>query len=357
MDNLTHALSGALIARLTASSPQPGVTIPLGRRVALGMLAASVPDLDFVLGWLPPAAYLLYHRGVTHSFLLLPIWSFLFAWLCAKLWRGGPRWRAYFGVFAWGIGIHIVGDWITAFGTMFLAPLSDRRFALSTTFIIDLWLLLFLLAGTVGCFVWRSSRVPAAAALCAAVGYIAFQGWQHGIAIDFGERYARAAGLGDARVSALPRPVSPFNWTVMVEDAERIHRADVRLTEGPALLARLGAPFIERLAAPYARRDDAQWSRTERFGGGGTAPTVRAALATPELAYFRWFADHPVLYRIDRGNPSTCIWFEDLRFVTPGREVVRTHAQLDSTRARAESAGQSASGCHRAYSAAARRRA
>jgi inner membrane protein len=28
-----------------------------------------------------------------------------------------------------------------------------------------------------------------------------------------------------------------------------------------------------------------------------------------------------VVYRIDRGNPSTCIWFEDLRFVTPGRDA------------------------------------
>ena len=34
------------------------------------------------------------------------------------------------------------------------------------------------------------------------------------------------------------------------------------------------------------------------------------------------FAAHPALYRIDRGNPSSCIWFQDLRFVTPGRDVV-----------------------------------
>jgi inner membrane protein len=322
MDTFTHALSGALIARLTAPSPQPGLTIPLGRRMALGMLAAAAPDLDFVLGWLPPASYLLYHRGVTHSILLLPVWSLIFAWLCAKIWRRGPDWRAYFSVFAWGIGIHIVGDWITSFGTMFLAPLSDRRFALSTTFIIDLWLTFFVLAGTVACFFWRASRLPAAAALCAVAGYIAFQGWQHDIAVDFGERYARTQGLPDARVSAVPRPVSPFNWTVMVEDDERVHRADVRLTTEPALLAMLGVPFIGRLAAPYAQRGDAQWTRRERFGSDAATSAVRAALATPELAYFRWFADHPVLYRIDRGNPSTCIWFEDLRFVTPGREAV-----------------------------------
>ena len=115
--------------------------------VVLGTIAASLPDLDYVIGWFSPLAYLIHHRGFTHSFVLLPLWSFVFAWLCAKLWRGGPGWRAYFGVFAWGIGIHIVGDWITSYGTMLLSPLSDRRFALSTTFIIDLWLGAILLAG------------------------------------------------------------------------------------------------------------------------------------------------------------------------------------------------------------------
>ena len=35
--------------------------------------------------------------------------------------------------------------------------------------------------------------------------------------------------------------------------------------------------------------------------------------------FFRWFAAYPVLYRVDAGNPSTCVWFQDLRFFTPGR--------------------------------------
>ena len=175
MDNLTHALSGALIARATAPKPQPGVTIPLGRRIVLGTIAASLPDLDYVIGWFSPLAYLIHHRGFTHSFVLLPLWSFVFAWLCAKLWRGGPGWRAYFGVFAWGIGIHIIGDWITSYGTMLLSPLSDRRFALSTTFIIDLWLGAILLAGCIASLAWRTSRAPAAAALVGVAAYVAFR--------------------------------------------------------------------------------------------------------------------------------------------------------------------------------------
>jgi inner membrane protein len=44
-------------------------------------------------------------------------------------------------------------------------------------------------------------------------------------------------------------------------------------------------------------------------------------LGDPQLGFFRWFADYPALYRIDRGNPSTCVWFQDLRFAIPGRDA------------------------------------
>jgi inner membrane protein len=321
MDNLTHALSGALIARVTAPRAQPGVTIPLGRRVALGVIAASLPDLDFVVSWFSPLAYLYNHRGVTHSFVLLPVWSLVFAWLCAKLWRGGPGWRAYFSVFAWGLGIHIVGDWITSFGTMLLAPLSDRRFALSTTFIIDLFLLAIMLAGAIACALWRTSRIPAGLALAVAAGYVGFQGWQHHEALALGAAHAKAGGWRDARVSALPRPVSPYNWMVVVEDDNRVEYAQIRLSAAPPFLRRLGSTFIDRLAAPYVPATNATWTAVARFGPDEARALVREAYAEPGLAHFRWFAAHPAFYRLDRGNPSVCVWFQDLRFVTPGRDV------------------------------------
>lgn len=322
MDNVTHAISGALIARATAPRPVPGVTIPLGRRVVLGAIAASLPDIDFVAGWLSPVTYLLHHRGVTHSFLLLPAWSLMCAWLCSKLWRDGLSWRAYFSVFAWGIGIHIVGDWITSYGTLLLAPLSDRRFALSTTFIIDLWLLAILLIGAVASLFFRASRAPAVATLVAVAGYVAFQGIQHRDALELGERYAAAQGLRGAQVSALPRPVSAYNWTVVVESGERVDYAQVRLTERPAWIALLGVPWLDRLAAPYTPAASAPWTRLDRFGTGETRDLAREAFAARELGFFRWFAAHPTLHRIDRGQRGTCVWFEDLRFVTPGRDVV-----------------------------------
>ena len=49
--------------------------------------------------------------------------------------------------------------------------------------------------------------------------------------------------------------------------------------------------------------------------------TAREAWSQPQFAFFRWFAEEPVLLRVDSGNPSTCAWFQDLRFFTPGRDT------------------------------------
>lgn len=322
MDNLTHALSGVLIARATAPASVEGKTIPLGRRLFLGAIAATVPDLDFVLSWISPLTYLVNHRGVTHSLLLLPAWSLFYAWLCALVWRRGPGWRAYFGVFAWGIGIHIVGDWITSFGTLVLAPLSDRRYGLSATFIIDLWLTAMLLAGTLACLAWRGSRLPAIVALLVAAGYVAFQDVQRREAIALGQAHARRQGLAAATVTALPRPASPYNWTVVVEDGDRVDYAHLRLVETPPLLAQLGVGFIDRLAAAYVPESRATWKRVARFGEPDAASLAREALHSPALGFFRWFAAYPTLLRVDRAGDSTCAWFHDLRFETPGRDVM-----------------------------------
>ena len=85
MDTLTHALSGALLARATASNHAPPRSLP--RRIAAGFLACAAPDLDFVVGFAGPVAYIANHRGVTHSLILLPLWALALSWVLAKIVR------------------------------------------------------------------------------------------------------------------------------------------------------------------------------------------------------------------------------------------------------------------------------
>ena len=174
MDTLTHALSGALLARATAPGGE-SARRSLARRIAAGFLACASPDLDIVIALFGPVAYLENHRGATHSLILLPLWALLYSWILARILRepareGKAGWRALYGITAMGLALHIAGDWITGFGTMVLAPFSDYRAALGTTFIIDLWFSGIIVIGLIVSAIFRKTKLSATVALAVLVG-------------------------------------------------------------------------------------------------------------------------------------------------------------------------------------------
>lgn len=319
MDTLTHALSGALLARATAPKDAPPRSLP--RRIAAGFFAAAAPDLDFVVSFAGPVAYLENHRGVTHSVLLLPIWAFVVAWLLAKILRDPRGWRALYGVCALGIGAHIAGDVITSFGTMLFAPLSDWRAGIGTTFIIDLWFTGIILAGLLASALWRRPRLPAVLACLILVAYVGFQYLLKLQAVEFGEQYARQRGLGEVRILVQPRPVSPFNWTVFLSDAAQHRFANINLIRREAREARAEDGFFARLDAAYQPPATARWEQRSRYGDRPEDQLLaRSAWNSEALGFFRWFAEVPAFDAVTPG--SQCVWFVDLRFIEPGRPWV-----------------------------------
>ncbi|HKU72198.1 MAG TPA: metal-dependent hydrolase, partial [Burkholderiales bacterium] len=214
----------------------------------------------------------------------------------------------------------IAGDLITSYGTMIFAPLSNERYGIGTTFIIDLWFSGIIVAGLAASLAWRKSALPAIAGLAVLCGYVAFQEVQQENAIDWGEAYARSAGMKDAVVTAQARPVSPFNWMVIVRSGETIRYSLVNLVRREPLTVAPESGFFRRLDAVYLPLALAKWVHGSRFGTSEADRAIaRAAWERPEFGFFRWFAAEPLLFRVDRGNPSSCAWFADLRFFTPGR--------------------------------------
>ncbi len=317
MDTLTHALSGALLARATAPKDAPPRSLP--RRVAAGFFASAAPDLDFVVGFVGPVEYLLSHRGVTHSVLLLPAWALVFSWILAKLLREPGGWRALYGVTALGLGAHIAGDLITSYGTMIFEPVSDWRAALGTTFIIDLWFSGIILAGLVFSAVFFRSRIPAVAASVVLAGYVGFQYLQKQAALEIGQTYVQTKNLAAARVTVHPRPVSPFNWTVFVSDAETHRFAHVNLVRKEPRRYTPGDGFVARIDSPYLPLEQAIWVERPRYGATDQK-LIREAWNSEALGFFRWFADLPAFDGMSEG--SNCVWFTDLRFLTPGRDTL-----------------------------------
>jgi inner membrane protein len=317
MDTLTHALSGALLARATAPRNAPPKS--LARRIAAGFLACAAPDLDIIVSLFGPVAYLENHRGVTHSLILLPLWALLYSWLLAKILREPRGWRALYGVTAMSLALHVAGDVITTYGTMILAPFSDWRARIGTTFIIDLWFSGIIVAGLIGSAALRRSRWPAVAAGALLLGYVGFQYLQKEKATDFGERYAQEQGLHGATVDVQPRPVSPFNWTVFVSDADAHRFADVNLVREKPRSAGPDDGFLATLDSIYEPLSAAHWETRTRYGDGAEKPLAQEAWHSRAMAVYRRFAELPAF---DGASTSpTCVWFVDLRFTLEGRVI------------------------------------
>lgn len=316
MDTLTHALSGALAARATA--PGTGAALTVRQRVVLGFAAAVFPDTDVMFRLLDTLTYLNLHRGVTHSLVMLPLWAALLGWLVGR-WRGWP-WRECAMVSALGIGIHIAGDVINAYGTKVLAPLSDRRLSWPVTFIIDPWFTGIIAAALAGAWFWRArGRRVARAGLLVLAGYVGAQGILHHQAVSLARAEAARQGWQARALHALPQPLSPFNWKLVVDEGERYRLANVNLVRRRPKPVPPGAGFLVRLDAGYRPPRALRWETRARYGDGDTAPRVRALWSASALAPFRRFAMFPALDGIHRTGGGECVWFVDLRFVIDGR--------------------------------------
>jgi inner membrane protein len=313
LDTLTHALSGALLARATAGKNVPARSVP--RYIAAGFLACAAPDLDFVISLFGPEAYIAHHRGVTHSLILLPLWALGLSWVLAKLLREPAGWRALYGITAFAMVAHVAGDLITSYGTMILAPFSDWRAAIGTTFIIDLWFTGIIVLGLIASAALYRSKIPSCIALGALVAYVGFQYVQRENALDF----AAAHAWSGAKIDAHPRPVSPFNWTVFVSDDERHELAHINLVRETPRSYQPGDGFVARIDSPYMPLDKAIWVTRTRHGAVD-ADKGREAWNSDAMRVFRWFAAEPAFDGVTEAGK--CYWFVDLRFFTPGRDAM-----------------------------------
>ena len=318
MDTLTHALSGALLAR--ATEPK-AATVPRRTRMVVTFWAAAFPDSDFVLRFIDPLTYLTAHRGITHSVIMLPVWATVLALLFQFLYRRRYPWRAFFVACALGIGIHIAGDVITSFGTMIFAPVSEWRAQLPVTFIIDPYFTLIIVAGLLASLRWPRTRTAAAAGLFLLFSYVGAQTVLHYRAKAFAEEFIAANRLTQATAYALPQPFSPFNWLAVVEQPERYHMSYISLARRHVRIAPPGAGLLRRVYDSYRPIENAQWRMISRYGESSDDIAVAKALWQSEvMARYRRFAMFPAVYGVERSTERACVRFTDLRFALSGRK-------------------------------------
>jgi inner membrane protein len=303
---LTHALSGALLACATAARISRPDQLPLRTRILAGFTAAAVPDIDFALRVFGILRYLNEHQGLTHSLVMLPLWAWLLAWLFSRISKGRYRWQAFYGICAGSIAIHIGADLITAYGTKLLAPLSDRRFSLALSFVIDPYFSTIIILGLLGAGLSPQRRLIPIAAFAILAAYIGFQAELRQRALDAARFHALGSSMPAAPIHALPQPFSPFKWMLLIETKEGYDVATIDL-------------LTQRSSGNPDSQASAAWTSYHLFGDTPEQTALaRTAWKHPALAPFREFAVFPALDSIESGPNQTCAWFVDLRFLLPG---------------------------------------
>src|SRR5437899_6172944 len=185
MDTITHGIAGALIGKAVFRGEDMFASHPMNRGSIITwslMLGAIFPDSDVLRDIFSHDRLLVitWHRSITHSLVLLPLWALLLAgitrWFAkGKEWRGpvavaiskilglgilsgvirrwltdkkeweAPSFGALVGIYAAGILSHILLDLVTSFGTMIWSPLQWSRPAWDIIFIVDFTLTAILL--------------------------------------------------------------------------------------------------------------------------------------------------------------------------------------------------------------------
>jgi membrane-bound metal-dependent hydrolase YbcI (DUF457 family) len=154
VDTITHGIAGALIGKAVFRGEDMFASHPMNRRRIITwslMVGAIFPDSDVLRDFFSSDKLLMitWHRSITHSLLMFPVWTLLLAGITRAFakWRKweAPSFASLIAIYAVGILSHILLDLVTSFGTMIWSPLEWSRPAWDLIFIVDFTLTAILL--------------------------------------------------------------------------------------------------------------------------------------------------------------------------------------------------------------------
>lgn len=144
MDTVTHTLFGLA---LYGAINKEKMNAPMKKAMFVTSLAGSqIPDIDVISRmWDTQGLYQMWHRGITHSVFLVPVWALVIAGLCHLLFKVWDKRIFYLGLLA--VFIHITSDLFNPWGTGYLEPFSHIRITFGTVPIVDVAVLTIILLG------------------------------------------------------------------------------------------------------------------------------------------------------------------------------------------------------------------
>ncbi|MBW7474523.1 metal-dependent hydrolase [Paenibacillus oenotherae] len=135
MDSITHTLFGLT---LYGAVNKTNMTKGEKRALLLTTVAGSqIPDIDVISAWWDSAGrYQMWHRGITHSIFLVPVWAGLLAMVARAAFR--VKGWLWFLIAMLAVFIHDTSDIFNAWGTGYLEPVTAARLTFGTIPIVDL---------------------------------------------------------------------------------------------------------------------------------------------------------------------------------------------------------------------------
>ncbi len=255
MDTITHTLYGIVLYRSINKQDVP----PKLRHSFLftSLVGSQIPDIDVISQfWDTTGQYLMWHRGLTHSLFLVPIWALLLSLICFLLWRTKDRRIFYLGLLA--VFIHDTSDIFNAWGTGYFEPLFNTRLTFGTIPIVDLTVWAIIL----GAFLFAKLRKQVAAhkvfkaAGCLIAAHFLIQSVQgYAIYHSVEDRYEQVA---------LSASFAPWHYQVIGKRGDVVEISDATVWGDPKLVQTLPTATNANLDTLFSQNPAAktllQWS-------------------------------------------------------------------------------------------------
>jgi inner membrane protein len=314
VDNLTHSLTGIMLARAGLERLTP-------RAAWILFLATNVPDVDVVSALGGSLNFLHFHRHLTHSFVVLPVLALLCVLAVRVTSRKRLNWIGACCVAVIGVGSHLLLDLTNIYGVRVLLPFSAVWVRLDTASVIDFWiwgaLLVALFAPVLSRLVNSEIGATVSSRGGARRGFAIFA--LCFLVLYYGARYvahARATTILDSRIysGAAPLRVGAFptasvlRWRGLAETAEGFSIQDVDLL----------AEFDPNTGRMFYKPEP--------------SPALEAARRHPVFQQYLRFAQFPYWQLTPAEEPegATRVEAMDLRFGDPHRPSFVCTAIVDA---------------------------
>ena len=220
MDSLTQLTFGAACGEAVLGQQ-------VGRKALVwGALLGTLPDLDVFIPLGGPVNDFVYHRGFSHSLILLALLSPLAAWLITKIHPGTERYyRRWVLLSLLVLVASVLLDLLTIYGTQILWPFDRTPMAFPVLFIIDPLFTLPVFSGVLAALVLKRKRGLGhrinSVGLFLSLAYLA---WAFG-AGEFVERRVREKlarqEISYSQLISSPAPFTTLLWRVVGIEKDR----------------------------------------------------------------------------------------------------------------------------------------